>query len=76
MRLTKEIRIKAESDIPDNVVMSLVSSVIAQGKISNERKSYCYTTIFQFDGILYRVETNSDTKSIMFYVFKEEEKEE
>lgn len=76
MKLTKEIRIKAEPDIPDNVVINLVSSVIAYGKVSNEGRSYCYVNILQFGGIMYRVETNSDTKSIMFYVFKEEEKEE
>lgn len=76
MRLNKEIRIKTEADIPDNIVMKLISSVIAQGKISNEGKTYCYVTILQCEGKTYRVETNDRTKSIMFYVFKEKKKEE
>ncbi len=76
MRLNKEIRIKTEADIPDNIVMKLISSVIAQGKISNGGKTYCYVSLFQYEGKTYRVETNDSTKSIMFYVFNEKEKEE
>ena len=76
MRLNKEIRIKTEADIPDNIVMNLISSVIAQGKVSNGGKTYCYVSLFQYKGKRFRVETNDSTKSIMFYVLKEKEEDE
>lgn len=70
MKLNKEIRIKSEEDIPDEMMLSLVSSVVAQGKISNEGKSYCYATLFEVDGQRYMVESNDKGKSQMFYVYK------
>lgn len=70
MKLEKEIRIKSEQGISDDIVMNLVSSVIAQGKISNYGKSYCYATQLTCNGCEYMVEANSKTKSTMFYVYK------
>lgn len=70
MKLEKEIRIKSEQGISDDAVMNLVSSVIAQGKISNNGNSYCYVTQFSYNGCKYMVEANSKTKSTMFYVYK------
>lgn len=69
MKLNKEIRIKSEEDIPDDMLLSLVASVVAQGKISNEGKSYCYATLFKVNGQQYMVESYKG-KSQMFYVFK------
>lgn len=64
----KEIRIKYDDDISDEIVLQLVWSVINQGKISNEGKSYCYVTVFQVNGMRYDVVANDKTKSTMFYV--------
>lgn len=70
MKLEKEIRIKSEQGISDDAVMNLVSSVIAQGKISNDGNSYCYATQFSYNGCKYMVEANDKSKSTMFYVYK------
>lgn len=43
----KEIRIKYDDGISDEFASQLVWSVINQGKISNEGKSYCYVTRVQ-----------------------------
>lgn len=64
----KEIRIKYDDDISDELVSQLVWSVINQGKISNEGKSYCYVTVFKVNGMEYKVVANDKTKSRMFYV--------
>lgn len=70
MNLNKGIRIKSEEDISNEMMLSLVSSVVAQGKISNEGKSYCYATMFEVNGQQYMVEANDKGKSQMFYVYK------
>ena len=70
MNLNKEIRIKSEEDISDDMMLSLVSAVVAQGKMSNEGKSYCYATLFEVGGQQYMVESNDKGKSQMFYVYK------
>lgn len=70
MNLNKEIRIKLEEDISDDMMLRLVSAVVAQGKMSNEGKSYCYATLFEVDGQQYMVEANDKGKSQMFYVYK------
>lgn len=64
----KEIRIKYDDDISDELALQLVLSVINQGMISNEGKSYCYATVFKADGTEYKVVANDKTKSIMFYI--------
>lgn len=69
MKLNKEIRIKSEPDISDDMLLHLVSSAVSQGKISNEGKSYCYATLYEVDEQRYMVET-SDKKVQMFYVYK------
>lgn len=66
----KEIRIKCEDDISDKLASQLVWSVINQGKISNEGKSYCFATVFSVNGTEYKVVANDKTKSTMFYVTK------
>ena len=70
MKLNKEIRIKSEPDISDEVLTQLVWSVVAQGKISNDGKHYCYATLFDVDGRQYMVGSNDKGKSQMFYVYK------
>ena len=67
----KEIRIKCDNDISDELALRLVLSVIHEGKISNEGKSYCFVTVFNVSGTEYKVVANDKTKSTMFYVTKE-----
>lgn len=64
----KEIRIKYDDEISDELASRLVLSVIHEGKISNEGKSYCYATVFKVNGTEYKVVANDKTKSAMFYV--------
>lgn len=70
MKLNKEIRIKSEEGISDDMLLRLVSSVVAQGKMSNKGKSYCYAMLFELDEQQYMVEANDKGKSQMFYVYK------
>lgn len=55
----KEIRIKYDDDISDELASQLVGSVINQGKISNYGKSYCFVTVFKVNGTFI---TNSATR--------------
>ena len=64
--------IKIEDNISDLVAINLVKKVIEQGKISNNRTSYCYLTLF---GNIC-VETQQYRKTPCFRVYKEENKEE
>ena len=73
MKLNKEIRIKSEPDISDDMLLHLVSSAVSQGKISNGGKSYCYATLFEVNAQKYMVEANDKGKSQMFYVYKKGE---
>lgn len=68
----KEIRIKYDDEISDELASRLVLSVIHEGKISNEGKSYCYAMVFNVNGTEYKVVANDKTKSTMFYVTKED----
>ena len=68
----KEIRIKYNHEISDELASRLVLSVIHEGKISNEGKNYCFVTVFKVDGTEYKVVANDKTKSTMFYVTKED----
>lgn len=71
MKKMREIRIKYEEDISDHLAVQLIESVIRQGKISNEGKSYCFATSFNVNGFEYMVVANDKTKSEMFYITKE-----
>ena len=64
----KEIRIKYDDDISDELASQLIWSVINQGKMSNEGKSYCFVTVFNVNGTDYQVVANDKTKSLMFYI--------
>ena len=68
----KEIRIKYDDEISDELALRLVLSVIHEGKISNEGKSYCFVTVFNVSGAEYKVVANDKTKSTMFYITKED----
>ena len=68
----KEIRIKYDDEISDELASRLVLSVIHEGKISNEGKSYCFVTVFDVSGAKYQVVANDKTKSTMFYLTKED----
>lgn len=70
----KEIRIKYDDNVSDGLASQLVWSVIKQGKISNEEKSYCYATVFNVNGMKYQVVANDKTKSTMFYITNVESK--
>lgn len=67
----KEIRIKYDDNISDELASQLIWSVINQGKISNEGKNYCFVTVFEVNETEYKVVANDKTKSLMFYVTKE-----
>lgn len=67
----KEIRIKYDDDISDELASQLVCSVINQGTISNYGKSYCQSTVFNVNSTEYTVVANDKIKSTMFYVTKE-----
>lgn len=67
----KEIRIKYNDEISDELASRLVLSVIHEGKISNEGKIYCFATVFNVNGTEYKVVANDKTKSAIFYVTKE-----
>ena len=71
----KEIRIKYDDDISDELASQLIWSVINQGKISNEGKSYCFATVFKVNGTEYQVVANDKTKSTMFYVRRNKKNE-
>ena len=64
----KEIRIKYDDDISDELASQLIWSVIHQGKISNDGKSYCFATVFNVNGTEFQVVANDKSKSIMFYI--------
>lgn len=66
--MMKEIRIKYDDNISDELVSQLVWSVINQGKISNEGESYCFVTVFKVNGKEYKVIANDKTKTAMFYI--------
>lgn len=66
--IMKEIRIKYDDEISDELASQLIWSVINQGKISNEGKSYCFATVFKVNGTEFQVVANDKTKSIMFYI--------
>lgn len=68
----KEIRIKYDDEISDELASRLVLSVIHEGKISNEGKSYCYATEFSVNGTEYTVVANDKTKAIIFYIRRTE----
>ena len=70
----KEIRIKYDDNVSDELASRLIWSVINQGKISNEGKNYCFVTVFNVNEAKYRVVANDKTKSTMFYITKEESK--
>lgn len=70
----KEIRIKYDDNVSDELASQLIWSVINQGKISNKGKNYCFVTVFSVNEAKYRVVANDKTKSTMFYVTKEESK--
>ena len=68
----KEIRIKYDDEISDELASRLILSVIHKGKISNEGKSYCYATSFSVNEAEYTVVVNDKTKTIMFYIGRTE----
>lgn len=41
-----KIHIDVRDDIPPTVALNCVSKVVAEGRISNSGKSYCYATSF------------------------------
>lgn len=67
----KEIRIKYDDDISDELASHLVWSVINHGKIINDGKSYCYPTVFNVNGTKYQVVAKDKTKSLLFYITNE-----
>lgn len=44
--MTNKIIIEIENNVPQDVAIQCVSRVIADGRISNDGKNYCYATDF------------------------------
>lgn len=44
--MTSKIIIEIENNVPQDVAIQCVSRVIADGRISNDGKNYCYATDF------------------------------
>ena len=69
---------KIHLDIRDNIsptiALECVRQVIAQGKISNNGKSYCYAAIFDTDEGKIWVVTRPYRKSSCFLIYKNEVK--
>lgn len=60
------------TDLGDEAILSYVASVMAQGRISNEGKQYCYLTRFKHpvEGFV-QVATDLNEKSDRFVIIKE-----
>ncbi len=43
-----KIIINNESHLHDSVALQLVMGVIGEGRVSNNERQYCYTTVFSF----------------------------
>lgn len=65
-----KIHIDIRNDISTTLALECVKQVIAQGKISDDGKSYCYLTTFNIDEGEVCVYTRPYRKSDCFLVFK------
>ena len=68
-----KIHIDIRDDIPPAIALYYVCKVVAQGRISNNNKSYCYGTLFKTSVGNIFVSTRQYRKSDCFVVYKEEE---
>jgi len=75
-QLQSRIIINNLSDLSDEEALHLVSRVVAQGKVSNRGKQYCYATVFAlqrehgwYDYVVYTNLTRKGTH--VFYIYKD-----
>jgi hypothetical protein len=65
-----KIHLDIRHNIPPTIALQCVKQVIAQGKVSDNGKSYCYATTFDtIDGEVW-VEVRPYRKSNCFLVYK------
>ena len=65
-----KIHIDIRHDISPTIALECVRQVIAQGKVSNNGKSYCYATTFNTSEGEIWVSTRQYRKSDCFLVYK------
>lgn len=67
------IHIDVRDDIPYTIALECVRRVVAEGRVSNYGKTFCYgTSFFTEDGVVW-VHTRQYRKSDCFLVYKDEE---
>lgn len=67
------MRITIKDNIPDDLALELVLSVIKGGRVSkgkNGKMCYCFVALFGVKGEEYVVKTSSDSKDDCFLVYK------
>ena len=65
-----KIHLDIHDDIPPTVALNCVSKVVADGRISNDGKSYCYATCFDTSVGEVWVATRQYRKSDCFLITK------
>ena len=65
-----KIHLDIHDDIPPTVALNCVSKVVAEGRISNNGKSYCYATCFDTSAGEVWVTTRQYRKSDCFLITK------
>lgn len=73
---TEKLIIRNQSDLSMAEVLALAQSVVSDGRISGDFKSYCYITSFvygKFRGITCYAQRNKNSDTLTFW--REEKKE-
>ena len=65
-----KIIIKNQTEMDDVSVLTLVQSVIKNGRISNNEKQYCYLTSFEIEKKEYHIVTDLNKCSDVFTFYK------
>ena len=73
---TEKLIIRNQSDLSMAEVLGLAQSVVSDGRVSGNSKSYCYITSFvygRFRGIICYAQRNKNSDTLTFW--REEKKE-
>lgn len=73
---TEKLIIRNQSDLSMAEVLGLAQSVVSDGRISGDFKSYCYITSFVYDrfrGIMCYAQRNKNSDTLTFW--REDKKE-
>ena len=57
------------TELTDGQALVLVSKVIEAGRISNDKKQYCYLTVMAYENKSYGISTDLNKKSDRFIIF-------